>query len=73
MTALHRHQSYTKEELEHAEKLFRLDVDHFPTTYRAQHRNKGDIGIVERWILNLFIDTETQSQKNMKFTNTVTR
>jgi hypothetical protein len=37
MTVLHRHQSYMEEELEHAEKLFLLDVDHFPTTYRKQH------------------------------------
>jgi hypothetical protein len=36
-----------KEELEHAEKLFLLDVGHFLMTYHAQHRNKGDIRTVD--------------------------
>jgi len=47
MTALHRHQSSLKEELEHAEKLFLLDADHFPTTYHTRHRNEGDIRTVD--------------------------
>lgn len=53
-----------EEELEHAEKLFLLDVDHFPTTYREQHWNTGDIRTVDTEFVWKYRNTKPKKKKH---------
>jgi hypothetical protein len=55
-----------KEELEHAEKLFLLDVTRFPMTHHTQHWNKGDIRTVDNDFFLKYWNTKPK-KKNLEF------